>query len=216
VICLDIRGFGKSDIPGEVTYSFSEDLVKVMDELKIEKANLAGLSLGAAIIIDFALTYPERIHTLILADAGISGDGYDPEFINKIGQITKLAKNRELEKAKQVWSDLHIFDNSRKNPNVWTDIQMMVKDSSCYRWYGENQPIDISPPAATRLDEIKAPTLVLVGARDIPDFQRKSRLLNEKMTSSELKVITSAGHLSNLDNPLEFNTLVEGFLRKLA
>jgi 3-oxoadipate enol-lactonase len=212
VITYDIRGFGKSDLPSKEHYSFSEDLYLLMERLNIKTANIVGLSMGAAIAIDFALTHPDMVTTLTLADAGISGDGFGEEFISAIGKIISHAKKMELDKTKQTWSDLHIFDFSRSNPKVWDVVTTMVQDTSCYRWYGNNQPINISPPAAASLTTITVPTLIIIGEHDIPDFQRKAKLLKEKVPNSKLVTISSSGHLSNLDNPILFNQVLSEFL----
>lgn len=209
VIRYDIRGFGKSEIPRNTSYSFSEDLNKIMQVLSIKKAHLIGLSLGAAVIVDFALTHPDKVHSLVLADSGISGDGFDKLFVERINEIIDLAKQGDLEKAKEFWLNLNIFDYSRKNPYVWRVVDQMVRDTSGYRWYGKNQPMDMHPRAVERLSSIKVPTLILVGEHDILDFQRKSKLLHGQIKESNLVTIPNAGHLSNMDNPAEFNRLIE-------
>jgi len=212
VIRYDVRGFGKSEIPTDEPYSFFEDLCSLMESLSIQQAHFVGLSLGSAIIIDLALTHPEKVRSVVLADPGISGDGFNKTFIESINKIIALAKDDKMDFAKKIWLDLPIFDYSRKLPKVWEQVQKMVRDTSGYRWYGSNQSIDIVPAAAQRLSEIKKPTLVLVGEHDIDDFQRKSRLLHEKISGSRFVKISNAGHLSNMDNPEEFNRAVDSFL----
>jgi len=212
VLRFDIRGFGKSEIPTDTPYSFSEDLYILMKSLSISKAHIIGLSLGAAVSIDLALSHPEKVISLVLADPGISGDGFDKTFINNINIIIELAKTGNIDEAKKIWSNLSIFDYSRKLPTVWKQIQKMVSDTSGYRWYTKHQPIDINPPAITRLSKIQKPTLVLVGKHDIDDFQRKARLLHENIYGSRFMMIPHAGHLSNMDNPEIFNQAVDSFL----
>ncbi len=213
-ITYDIRGMGKSDLPAQGAYSFSEDLYQLMEKLNIQSAHLVGLSLGAAIAIDFTLTHQDKVLTLTLADAGISGDGFEEEFLSEIGKVVTFAKHMQLNETRKSWADLHIFDYSRSNPEVWDNVTKMVQDTSCYRWYGDNQPINISPVAVERLSELKIPTLIMVGEYDIPDFQRKAQLLHEKIVNNKLVVIPSAGHLSNLDNPEFFNTQLASFLKE--
>ncbi len=212
VVTYDIRGFGKSEIPTDEPYSFSEDLALLMDHLQIDKAHLVGLSMGAAIIIDFALTHQNRVMSLTLADPGISGDGFSQDFKDAINKVIALAKENKLEEVKETWKSLAIFETSRANNEVWAKVALMVADTSCYRWYGTNQPINLSPLAAQRLDEIKVPTLVMVGEHDIADFQRKAKLLHEKISGSKFVTIPNSGHLSNMDNPEKFNEAFGMFL----
>lgn len=216
VITYDVRGFGKSEIPVDQAYSFAEDLGLLMRELKIKEAHIVGLSMGAAIAIDLALSHPDMVLSLTLADAGISGDGFGPGFVETIGAITKLAKQGKLDEAKFQWSQLPLFDFSRNMPDVWEQVQKMVAKTSGFRWYGGNQPLPLVPPAATRLAEIKVPTLIMVGEYDAPDFQRKARLLKEQIRMSQIVTITGAGHLSNMDNPGMFNKELNKFLAAIV
>jgi len=212
VICYDIRGFGKSDLPTNTPYSFHEDLNDFFIHLAIKKAHLVGLSLGGATAIDFTLSYPEKVKSLVLADSGISGDEFSQSFLKGIFKVIKLAKDNKIDAAKKEWLKLDIFSYSRKYPSVWEFIETMVKDTSCYRWFGKNRPLQLEPKAVERLDEIKTQTLILVGEHDIEDFQRKAKLLNTKIKNSRLEIVSDAGHLSNMDNPGEFNQKVYDFL----
>ena len=72
VIRYDARGFGRSKRPDEV-FSHYEDLRGLLDHLGIERASLVGLSLGGRTAIDFVLTHPSRVTSLVLVNVGISG-----------------------------------------------------------------------------------------------------------------------------------------------
>lgn len=215
VICYDQRGFGRSQIPLNQPYSFSEDLYLLMKALSIKNAHLVGLSLGGAEIINFALAHPYMVKSLVLADSGINGDGFSSGFKENIQTVLDLAKKGKLDDSKKHWMKLPVFDISRHNPQTWNTIQEMVTQTSGYRWYGNNQPKQMNPPAIERLSEITSPTLILVGENDIDDFKRKSQLLHNKIRKSTLSYVKNAGHISNMDNPTEFNRLVDEFLSTL-
>ncbi len=70
VVRYDVRGFGGSGPRDSVPYQSHGDLRALLDYLGIERAHLVGLSLGGRIAVDFALTYPERVQSLVLADPG--------------------------------------------------------------------------------------------------------------------------------------------------
>ena len=65
---LDLRGFGRSTLPGTTPYSHAHDLAALLDHLDIPAAALVGLSKGGAVALDFALTYPRRTQALALVD----------------------------------------------------------------------------------------------------------------------------------------------------
>src|SRR5688572_13763155 len=78
VITLDLPAHGQTrnvDSVGLV----ADAIKQVMDVLKISKANFAGLSLGGGAVTDFALSYPQRIHKIILAASGING--YETKYM---------------------------------------------------------------------------------------------------------------------------------------
>lgn len=216
VLRYDIRGFGKSDIPSTEMYSFSEDLHLLLTHVSIEKAHVVGLSLGGAIAIDFALLYPDNVVSLVLADSGIAGHGFSPEFLKEVHEVIVLAKEHKLAEAKSKWLRLEFFAYSKQFPDVWNDIQTMVTDTSGYRWYGNNQPIDLQPFAANRLDEIHIPTRIIIGEHDIADFQKKASFMHQNIKRSKVVQIPHAGHLSNMDNPDQFNTELQTFLENLS
>lgn len=215
IIRYDIRGFGKSDVPSEQPYSFAEDLNILLQHLSIEKAHLVGLSLGGAIAIDFALLCPDKTLSLIVADSGIAGSGFSEKFLREVDTIIALAKENKLAEAKAKWLNLDFFEYSRKLPKVWSRIETMVADTSGYRWFGNNQPIDLQPLASERLQDVHVPTLIVIGEYDIADFQKKVPFMHEKIKNSRVIQIPNAGHLSNMDNPDRFNKELEVFLERL-
>ena len=73
VVRYDVRGFGGSAPRDQVPYQSHSDLLALLDHLRIERAHLVGLSLGGRIAVDFALTYPNRVRSLVLAGPGLSG-----------------------------------------------------------------------------------------------------------------------------------------------
>ena len=74
------------------------------------------------------------------------------------------------------------------------------------------QPLSPSPPAINRLDEIRAPTLVIVGDLDAPDIQRIVARVLKKVPGARKAVIKSAAHMVNMEQPAEFNRIVLDFV----
>ncbi|HEY7490512.1 MAG TPA: alpha/beta hydrolase [Candidatus Tectomicrobia bacterium] len=75
VLRYDLRGFGKSAVPTDTPYTHPDDLYALMTHLGIEHADIVGLSLGGAVALDFAVTYPRATDVLIPVDAALLG-GY--------------------------------------------------------------------------------------------------------------------------------------------
>ena len=73
-----------------------------------------------------------------------------------------------------------------------------------------------SPPALKRLEQVAQPALVVVGERDLPDFQAIADILAGGLPDSRKVVIPEAGHMVNLEAPDPFNREVLGFLRRVS
>src|SRR5436305_4294261 len=91
VIRYDLRGFGKSDMP-ETPFAFTEDLCELLRALKIERACVLGLSLGAYIAIDFAIAYPEMTAGLIVAAAAPGGYTISEALQQRLAMIFKAGR----------------------------------------------------------------------------------------------------------------------------
>ena len=72
---------------------------------------------------------------------------------------------------------------------------------------------ELEPPAAGRLPEVQAPTLVVLGEQDTPDIHAIGRRVREQVATSELVMIPDVGHTLVMEQPVAFNVLVDRFLR---
>ena len=70
-----------------------------------------------------------------------------------------------------------------------------------------------NPPAIQRLSEIRKPTLLIVGEKDVPDIQAIIKLLEAGIAGSRTEVIPGAGHMPNMEAPERVNQLLKVFLR---
>jgi pimeloyl-ACP methyl ester carboxylesterase len=76
--------------------------------------------------------------------------------------------------------------------------------------------VPLSPPAVDRLSEIRSPTLLLLGERDVPDEHQIVERLYREVANSERVVFPGVGHVANLEAPDEFDRVVLAFLRRHA
>ena len=86
---------------------------------------------------------------------------------------------------------------------------------SGWHWLHRDPARALRPPAVERLAELQAPTLVIVGERDVPDIRRMAELLAKGIPGASQIVMPGAGHLPNVEVPKEFNRIVAGFLDRL-
>jgi pimeloyl-ACP methyl ester carboxylesterase len=76
----------------------------------------------------------------------------------------------------------------------------------------EGEPRRLDPPAISRLAEITAPTLVIVGDADMPDMPAIADLLTTGIVDAQQAIIPAVAHMVNMEHPAEFNRLVLDFL----
>lgn len=206
VITYDMRGFGKSELPNG-SYSHVEDLRELLTSLNIDKAHIVGLSLGGEVAIDYVLTYPDTVLTLTLANTSLGGYASTVDW-------RVYAKEQGLERAKQNWLSHRVFASSNRNPEVAKQLKAMVNDYSGWHWLNDDDPrIKIDPPAIHRLGEIKIPTQIILGELDLPYYHDIANILTGKISNSKLHIIKDAGHMTNLEKPDEFNSVLYNFLQ---
>jgi pimeloyl-ACP methyl ester carboxylesterase len=214
VIRYDVRGYGGSSRP-DLIDSDAADLAALLDYLKVDKAHFVGLSLGGRIAVDFALAHPAWVSSLTLAGPGLSG--YEPpggaESDMRIWEIIKAARDAGPEQATALWLKDPFMAPAMEHARLATVLRRIsLENAHCWL---EN-PVLQRPPrpaAATRLGEIKAPTLLIIGDRDLPQIMATIETLERGISRARKVSIRGAGHMVNMEEPEAFNAAVLGFLR---
>jgi pimeloyl-ACP methyl ester carboxylesterase len=212
VIRYDIRGYGKSP-PADKPFFHHEDLHALLDHLRIDKASLVGLSLGGAIAIDFALAYPQRIEKLVAVAPGLGGFDWSADSFAGWRRIVSAAQAGDPDRAADLWLAEPMMAGVNENPAVRQRVrQILVDNGHCWL----NNPLlerELDPPAARRLSQIRAPTLAIVGDRDVADIQRIVQQIDVEVPGARKVVIPGASHILNMERPAEFDRVLLEFLR---
>lgn len=198
VIAPDLAGHGQSGLSPEGD-AIADDLAGLLRRLGIERAVICGLSMGGAAAISFALNYPQMCVALICVDAALWGH----KFTDWIGSgfYVKKARAEGLAPALEAWLADDIFAPAMASPAAGL-IRTMVMDFPGRTWLETTPPpYPAGRPEAERLAEIAAPTLVLVGERDIPDFQRIADRLATEIPGARKLTVAGSGHLLPLERP---------------
>ncbi len=211
VIRYDVRGFGKSQPPTK-PYSDDEDLYQLLKFLGIKKAHLIGMSLGGRIAIDFTLTHPEMVNTLIAVGPGLSGYPYSGEDTVELMKIVYSIKNDDGTPAGEAWLRSAYNAPAMENPAVAKRITPIAIENSRAWLINIFFPRPPFPLAIQRLSEIKVPTLLIRGDRDVPVITRIVQTLESGIAGSKKVIIPGAGHVVNMEKPGEFNRAVLDFL----
>ncbi|MFC1735720.1 alpha/beta fold hydrolase [Candidatus Hydrogenedentota bacterium] len=211
VVRYDVRACGQSSGSNEDDFSYYDDLKVLMDHLNIDKASLIGVSLGGGIALNFAILHPESVSGLILVDTYFNAIGHWPQMTPLIQELVSIAKKSGPEKAKEFWMQLPWFTAALEKPDVAARLAEMVADYPGH-FAGKGGHDWSKPWASDHLDEIKTPTLVIVGERDTSDNRAVTDFLSEQISGARKSVMKGVGHIANMEDPRLFNEIVLEFL----
>ncbi len=209
-ITFDHRGFGDSqdttDGPGPK--AFVEDLRQLLDHLGIEKAALAGQSMGGWTVLGFAAVLPKRVSALILCDTSAGMD--DPNVIRESAAAIKAAAQGGLA---QILTRAYAADFPKREPQKHFLYQQIS---------GLNR--HVSPnllPALTSMKhrvepiiEHRIPTMLIVGEEDALAPPAVMELMAQRIAHARFVKVNGAGHSVYFEQPAKFNELVMDFLRE--
>jgi pimeloyl-ACP methyl ester carboxylesterase len=212
VIRYDVRTFGLSDMPTR-PYSDVEDLASLLRFLHIKKAHLVGLSLGGRIIVDFALQHPEMVESLVAIGPGLSGFEWSHDDDKRFDDMLRAAQDGQVGKVADLWLSSGYMAPAMENPVLARRLRTLTLDNSRHWLANPILARRIQPAALKRLDQIKAPTLLMIGSRDVPDIHKIVRTLKAGVSHAQHVVVQGAGHMVNMEKPEEFNRLVLNFLQ---
>lgn len=208
VVRYDLRGFGRSDTPSESGYSHADDLKALLEKLGIDRAHIVGLSMGGGAALDFAISYPNALGKLVLADATVGGHRWSDEWTALARPVWKAGREGDMAEAKRLWLEHPLFQHALRSAAAAPILQGIIAGYSGWHWAHRDPERQLEPPAVERLDAIKAPTLVVVGERDLPDFLTVARKLSSGIPEAHEATLADTGHLTNLEAPQQFNELL--------
>jgi pimeloyl-ACP methyl ester carboxylesterase len=216
VIRYDMRGFGKTEMV-DGPFSHHEDLCALLDALGVERAHLVGCSMGGGAVLDFALEYPERVGDLVLVGSAIGG--FSPDFgpPKEWDELVAADEAGDLERVSELEVRMWVDGPNRSPEDVDAAIRDLVREMNLIALKTEDAGLgeewEPEPPAADRLHNVHAPTLLIVGDEDQPRIFAAADLLERELPNERKVVMHGTAHLPNMERPEEFNRLVLEFLQ---
>ena len=196
VIRYDLRGVGRSTMPAG-PFSHHDDLKGLLQTLDIERAHIVGISMGANIAVDFALTYPEMVDRLVLT-AVLGPAPFSQELLDGWSVAEAAFETDGLSGVNEVEMQMWVDGPGRSPKAIARDLRAFVAEMNIdvLRREDENQgvPGKLDPPAATRLADMSAPTLVIAGTGDQPDVLAYCNKLAAEIPNSQIELIPGVAH----------------------
>jgi pimeloyl-ACP methyl ester carboxylesterase len=215
-ITLDLRGFGNSEVPPGpyLMDRMSADVRGLMSALDIEDAVLVGLSMGGYISLAFYRNYPGAVKGMVLADTRASSDTHEARK-RRLGSAEKAEREGTSAIAADMVPLLLGRSTIERKPEVVSRIRTMIEANSPAGIAAAQRGMAERPDSTYILAGIDRPTLIVVGSEDSLTPVAEAEALRNGIPHSRLCVIKDAGHLTNLEQPAQFNSALSEFLVRL-
>jgi 3-oxoadipate enol-lactonase len=211
VLRFDTRGHGGSDAPaGAYTFDqLADDVLGLLDALKIGRTHYCGLSMGGMIGQHLALKAPQRIDRLVLADTTSRMPAEaQPLWAERIRIAQEQGMAAHVQPTLERW---FTAPYRAAHPEVMERIGSLIRSTPPAGYVGCAHAIagiDITG----RLSAIQAPTLVIVGRDDVGTPPAMSEAMAAAIPGARLEIISEASHLSSIEQADAFNRLLLDFL----
>lgn len=215
VVRYDLRGYGQTPMTAGA-FAHRRDLAALLQHLDISRTALLGCSMGGAMIIDFALEFPDVVTALIPVAAGISGHKWEGDRPPQWDALVAAYEQGDLVQASEYEVQIWVDGPHRRPDQVPANLRDLVREMNLIPLavpedLGEEQALD--PPAINRLHDIYAPTLVIIGELDQPRTLAACAFMARGIPHAETVTLQTA-HLPNMERPDEFNQIVKAFLQR--
>jgi 3-oxoadipate enol-lactonase len=215
-IAPDLRGFGETTADGPYTVDqYADDVVCLLDALRIERAVVVGLSMGGYVAFALWRKHRPRVRALVLADTRAGADTEDGR--RRRHDLIALAREKGSTAVADAMISGMIGKSTReKCPEMIETVYRMLVSAPIDGIVGALEAMLERPDATPSLASIDVPTLVVVGDEDVLTPVKESQIMYQGIRGSRLEVLMGAGHVSNLERPAAFNHVVSEFLASLT
>lgn len=215
-VSMDLRGFGES-APGAARSmdDYADDAAALLDALDIDRAVVAGLSMGGYATLAFWRRHPARARALVLCDTRAGADGEASRASRR--DMQRMARDQGSSAiANQLINGMVGATTRLKNPELVDELHRMMSLAPEDGVVGALEAMMTRPDSTSMLATISVPTLIIVGDEDLLAPATEARAMHLAISGSRLEIIVGAGHVSNAERPATFNHLLSEFLISLT
>lgn len=215
VLRFDTRGHGQTSAPpGPYTLDqLADDAAALLAGLGIKETHYVGISMGGMIGQTLALRHPAMVQSLVLCDTTSRYPAAAaPIWQERIRTVEAKGMEAQVEPTLERWFTAP-FRARRKD--LLERVGEMIRRTSPEGYIGCCHALP-KINVTDRLKELQCPALVIVGEEDPGTPVEMAREIHAALPGAELAILRSASHLSNLEQPHEFNRALVRFLDKVT
>ncbi|OPX78947.1 MAG: haloalkane dehalogenase [Methanosaeta sp. PtaB.Bin039] len=215
VITPDLRGFGESsDTDGKAMTmeQYAADLKSLLDSVNLKQAVIGGISMGGYIALAFYAKYADRVKGLILANTRAVPDSDESRQL-------RLANARKVGDVGPGFLVKTMAPQMLKSPataEIKIAVCSMMMRQRAAGIMSALRGMALRPDRTALLRNAAVPVLIVSGSQDALISPGESEAMHALIPKSRLEIIPGAGHLSNLDEALEFNRVICEFCTQVA
>jgi pimeloyl-ACP methyl ester carboxylesterase len=211
-IAPDFRGLGASSVQGPFTMDrYADDIAGVLDSLRIDRAVIVGISMGGYVAFNLFRRHHSRVRALVLADTRAAAD--TPEGLERRRVLIDTARaNGSTAVAALQLEGLIGKTTRQRHPDIVDSVHATMTVAPVNGVIGALEAMMTRVDSTALLPTIDVPTTIIVGEEDVVTPAKEARAMHAAIRGSRLEVIQKAGHLSNVERPAAFNTIVSEFL----
>jgi pimeloyl-ACP methyl ester carboxylesterase len=219
VVTWNYRGYPPSEVPkAPNAYSIEilvDDLRGLLDHLDITRAHVGGLSLGGGVTVNFGITHPDRVASLVICGAGTGSDNPE-EFVQRSARQADLYEREGAEaKARYYATTPARRGFAEKDPRGHAEFLRHVLDHSGLGSALMARGVQLRRKTIYQLEpelkRIPAPALIVVGDQD-EGCLGPGLFMKKHIPHAGLLVVPMTGHTVNTEEPGLFNQTVAEFL----
>ncbi len=219
VIGIDLPGFGSSPAPRDpkaaTMDAWADLVVGVLDELGLDEPVIVSASMGGYLTFAMARRHLDKLGPLVLVATRAKSDDVDT-WEKRTAQQQALAGGEDLATLAKGMVDNLLSQASLDRPELVEYVLALMQHNLPEGWIAALEAMKNRPDAMGALRGMPRKTLVVAGELDRITPLAESTLITRLVADGQLVVVKDSSHLPNLENPVEFNTVLTTFLASLA
>ena len=213
-IAYDRRGYGEA-ISQDQEFSHLDDLEAVLDALDIHAVVLVGCSMGGGLAVDFALAHPGRVIGLVLVGTSITGAPWSATTEERAVEMAEedAWERGDLDLLNKVQAHEWLDGPRTQSGRVGGAARKLFLDMNAKALGKPPLTQEVARPDAwSRIEDVSAPTLLVVGDEDFSALIDRHETLSENLPNAFAVVLEGAAHIPSIEKPELVNSLLVQFL----